>query len=643
MALIWKLRLTDGSTATAFAAEEFKRLMARLDPLSSVEDAVDDPDALAIGLDGPLDAPQVADPRYDDGIAIRVKDGKGAITGTNPRSVLMAVYRFFTEAGCEFLRPGLDGEFVPARDSASLEVDLSETPAYRHRGICIEGANSFENVANMVDYLPKVGMNTYFTQFFRPYEFFDRWYRHTDNPFFTPTPVSEATVDSFVKDYSDMLTRRGLIHQGVGHGWTAKCLGLDANGWYMTDNDAVDPERRKLIAEIDGKHNLFAGFTPNEKQGVAINTNLCYSNPEARRLFIDTIVEYCTTHHEMDYVHIWLADAPNNQCECPACQATTPSDLYVDMLNEVDEILTQKGCPTKLVFLLYLELLWPPKTARFKNTSRFTLMFAPITRTYSASYETTATGQMAPFVRNKIDLPRSVGDSLTYLKAWQALFSGDSFVYDYHYMWDHNFDLGDCALSRILVEDIANLKALGLDGLISCQITRCHLPVSLGQNLMGKALWQGKLDYEAAKADFFKAAFGADAPLAQEYLETLSRLCMPEYCRQERPALDPEAAAGFAKIPGVVEAFMPIIERNRKLPDLAQARSWDYLAQQAPLAVLVGRMLYARATGDEPTMKALWEEIKTLANRLEVTAQAVFEAPEFIRTFSRIFRKRVFL
>ena len=167
----------------------------------------------------------------------------------------------------------------------------------------------------MVDYLPKVGMNTYFTQFFRPYEFFDRWYNHTDNPVFTPTPVSEATVDLFVEDYSAMLARRGLIHQGVGHGWTAKCLGLDANGWYMTNNDDVDPERRKLIAEIDGKHNLFAGFTPNEKQGVAINTNLCYSNPEARRLFIDTIVEYCTTHHEMDYVHIWLADAPNNQCE----------------------------------------------------------------------------------------------------------------------------------------------------------------------------------------------------------------------------------------------------------------------------------------------------------------------------------------
>ena len=54
-------------------------------------------------------------------------------------------------------------------------------------------------------------------------------------------------------------------------------------------------------------------------------------------------------------------------------------------------------------------------------------------------------------------------------------------------------------------------------------------------------------------------------------------------------------------------------------------------------------MLYARATGDDASMKARWAEIQALANRLEVTAQAVFEAPEFIRTFSRIFRKRVFL
>ena len=92
-----------------------------------------------------------------------------------------------------------------------------------------------------------------------------------------------------------------------------------------------------------------------------------------------------------------------------------------------------------------------------------------------------------------------------------------------------------------------------------------------------------------------------------------------------------------------MEAFKPIIERNLNLPDLTQARSWDYLAQQAPLASLVGRMLYARATGDDASMKARWAEIQALANRLEVTAQAVFEAPEFIRTFSRIFRKRVFL
>ena len=98
-----------------------------------------------------------------------------------------------------------------------------------------------------------------------------------------------------------------------------------------------------------------------------------------------------------------------------------------------------------------------------------------------------------------------------------------------------------------------------------------------------------------------------------------------------------------AQIPGLVESFKPIIERNLNLPDMTQQRSWFYLSQQAPLAVLVSRMLYARATGNEASMKALWEEVKATANRLELTCQSVFEAPEFIRTMGRIFRKRVFL
>ena len=46
---------------------------------------------------------------------IDVTDGKGRIAGSNPRSVLLGVYRFLEEAGCRWLRPGTDGDYVPKR------------------------------------------------------------------------------------------------------------------------------------------------------------------------------------------------------------------------------------------------------------------------------------------------------------------------------------------------------------------------------------------------------------------------------------------------------------------------------------------------------------------------------------------------
>ena len=69
-------------------------------------------------------------------------------------------------------------------------------------------------------------------------------------------------------------------------------------------------------------------------------------------------------------------------------------------------------------------------------------------------------------------------------------------IRDSHYMWDHYYDLGGCRLPEILCMDIESLQKLHLDGFISCQITRCQFPTGLGQNLMGRALWQGSVEYE---------------------------------------------------------------------------------------------------------------------------------------------------
>ena len=76
----------------------------------------------------------------------------------------------------------------------------------------------------------------------------------------------------------------------------------------------------------------------------------------------------------MDLLHVWLADGTNNQCECADCAKHLPSDLYVLLLNELDEKFTAAGIDTKIVFLIYVDLLWPPKEYVIKNRDRFLIM-----------------------------------------------------------------------------------------------------------------------------------------------------------------------------------------------------------------------------------------------------------------------------
>ncbi len=156
----WQI-VVDDQEVLHFAAEEFTRLMHKLDPGATVELCASGDVAKERRLFiGKCDF-SGEDPVIDDGIFIDVKNCAGKICGANERSVLIAVYRFFREAGCVFVRPGWDGEFIPQKDSSELCVLLRETPAYRHRGVCLEGANSYENVVEMIDFLPKLGFNEF--------------------------------------------------------------------------------------------------------------------------------------------------------------------------------------------------------------------------------------------------------------------------------------------------------------------------------------------------------------------------------------------------------------------------------------------------------------------------------------------------
>ncbi|NLC67920.1 MAG: DUF4838 domain-containing protein, partial [Clostridiaceae bacterium] len=254
---------------------------------------------------------------FDDEIHVEVSQGKGIIAGVNHRSALLGVYRFLEEAGCMWVRPGKDGEYIPQKDVPGISVQLHEKASYRHRGICIEGANSYENIADIIDWAPKAGFNAYFFQFREAYTFFERWYSHANNSFKEPEPFDLDMARQLIKRAEKEIKKRDLIYHAAGHGWTCEPFGIPGLGWDEKQYE-IKPEIKQYLAEVNGKRELWGGRP--------INTNLCYSNPEARSIIINDIVQYVEKNPQVDILHFWLADDSNNQCECNGCRKMRPSD-----------------------------------------------------------------------------------------------------------------------------------------------------------------------------------------------------------------------------------------------------------------------------------------------------------------------------
>ena len=507
-------------------------------------------------------------------------------------------------------------------------VKVVETPSYRHRGVCIEGAVSYEHVRDMVDWLPKLGFNGYFIQFREAHTFFDRWYAHTLNPNTTGETLSIDKARAYTAGIEEEIAKRGLLYHKVGHGWTCEPFGISGMGWEKEAQEPP-PEIAQYLAKVKGERKLW--------DGVALNTNLCYSNPEVRRIMVEAIADYAQEHPGIDLLHFWLADGTNNNCECAGCREAKPSDFYVRMLNELDVLLTERGLPTKIVFLIYVDLLWPPDTEAIGNPDRFVLMFAPICRTYSQAFHVgDALPELPPFKRNELDFPSDVDANVAFLRAWQADFEGDSFDFDYHLMWDHVNDPGHMAISKTIGEDMKALKDIGLDGYISCQIQRVFFPTALPMTVMGRTLWDSGAGFDDIAEDYFAAAYGADGPACREYLAKLSELFDPPFVRGEKEGTE-AIAQSLGEVQGVIDGFVPVIERNVGSANPCHGASWCYLKHHGKLAGAYARALQAKAAGDLEQARSLWEETKKLGWDMEPEVHAVFDAWLFARTVNRKF------
>lgn len=542
----------------------------------------------------------------DDAVDIRVRGGRGTITGSNPRSVLFAVYRFLEQNGCRWIRPGPDGEIVPRRSLELLEATVSERASSRFRGFNNCGAESLERIVEKIEWAPKVGLNTVLLEYLLSSTLQQNWYRHDVHSLSRPESRSQAELLSYHETAVREIKKRGLLLQAVGHGWTGAFFGLtdfecSLHGGLMKDlprehyERKVPEEEKRFLALVKGERR-FHDYGP-------LFTELCYGEPEVRRRLAARVADYAEAHPEVDILHFWLSDITNRFCECEQCRTTRPGDFYVMILNAIDEELARRGLATSIAFLLYHGLLWAPERQRLRNPDRFVLMLAPGGRRYHEAYALRGDESLlASFAYNANSDPDDIRGFIASLEAWRSGFGGPGFVFDYHMCVYHYYDLGCLGFCSVLAEDLRRLAAIGLHGSVACQIVRSYSPTAYPLHLQARMLWNPRTDTDALAAEYFAAAFGDDGPACRTYLDELSARSHRDhfFCAsaQQMASGGAEVAADLARIPEVIERMRPVIERNLVTEtDPCRKTSWALLHLHAEIALSLAHALRALAEG----------------------------------------------
>ncbi len=577
---------------------------------------------LGLYADCGLEAPSVADPALDDAIHVRFERGEGRVAGTNPRSVLLGVYRLLRELGCRWVRPGPTGELIPRRSLKDVAISLDETASYRHRVVCIEGAVSLSNVLDVVDWLPKVGFNGFYMQFQDGYTFFDRWYSHQGHPHRErKEPIERGMAREFTRVIEGEIARRGLLYHAVGHGWHAEAFGVPGTGWMEMED--VSAEFKEKIALVAGRRTVL--------WGKPMLTALCYSDPEVQERMARCIADYAEVHRDVDYLHVWLDDSYNNKCECERCRTKRTFDFYVQILNTLDEELTRRELDTRVVFLAYADLLMPPLQEWFEDEGRFTFMYANGRNDYGQALEPVGE-EVEPLSFELNRMPRrglkSVEQVAARLQDWMERWEDDSFIFEYY------GGAETVERARVVWQDVRNYRRFGLNGLVNCQALRVWFPTGLGMVTMGRTLWDTELEFEDIAADYFAAAYGPDGAACRKFLSETEQLT-----GEINRLLDAEedAAGAVEELEGLVEEFGPVLERNEAAEgdDLCRETSWRLMGLYVRIMREFTEYARARAAGHPAAMGMIGHPLREQLLEVEDEYQPYLEPRRALR---RIFR-----
>lgn len=605
-----KLWIAQSSETLLYAAEELAKYMHMMDGTDAVISP--DPDAdIKLGLfaDLGLPADDVNDPMLDDVVEVQIKDRRGYIAGSNERSVLMGVYTYLKSAGCRWVRPGAAGEYIPQKELATHSCTYRKKADYPFRGQCIEGAISFEHVRDTILWLPKINMNLFMIEQIVPYNYMNRWYRHNSNPKWNEEEPPYEQYCEWCLELEHTIKKCGLQLHAMGHGALNEPFGIR----HMISGDPYDipEETKKAFALVKGKRELY--------KSSPFFTQLCMSQEWVQDRVVTWLADYLEEKPYIDFLHFWLADSVNNHCECEDCIKHTPSDLYVQMLNKLDAVLTQRGNPAKIIFIMYTDTLWPPIKEKLNNPSRFIMTTACSGKEYSDKRNPDG---MLPWKRNSYRDYGGLANVLNFVDGWEKHGKFQKFIYEYWLYTTHFSDPGYLFLSRRIANNIKKLHLIEFDGIMSDQTQRAYFPTALPDTVIGEFLFDTKLDTEAFIDDYLTACYGGDAAAAKEYLEKLSSIfefdalnIRKSIVAQDTGANDPLAKrAGIsgnkplgeqiATTPQIVDAFADTVQKNLSVTDPCHAESWKLLTYHGEYCKHLSKIFYAMSENDDEKVLA---------------------------------------
>ena len=611
-----------------FAASELKKYLRMMQPNGGdikIAYAPDASEGFRLGLmqDFGLDVSDAEDADLDDILYIDADANGGIIAGDNPRSVLLAVYEFLRQNGCRWLFPGIDGEYVPMKAPSAVKYRFK--PSMRYRGPCIEGATSQQVLLDTLDFMPKVGMNVFQMQFLVPTVFYTRHYTHNDNAKRAPEPLSNETMLQWKTACEAEMSKRGIQFHDVGHGWTVAPFGIDTSaGWENIDDSSLSEDAKKYLALYNGKRTLY--------KGIALNTQFCMSSPEARKKIASYIADYSAIHSNVDYIHVWLGDDHNNHCECEDCAKKSVSDWYIMLLNDIDDALAAKNLNTRIVFIQYTETTWAPVKEKINNPDRFTMMLAPISRSYTRTLTDKKIDSLPPFVRNNATLPRDLDTYMAHYKEWRKTWGGSAFAFEYHF-WRHQIlEPSGMLLAKRIYEDVEAYKANGVDGIVACGSQRSYFPCGIAYYVFARKQYDISLSFEDIVKDYFACAFGDDWEKFVSYLYEIADIFGDKYLEGEESAdttksryYNPQRAEKLRKADIVISKGRDLIKSHYNSPDRIKTVSVRILEEHADYFTLLAKAFALKADGKTVEALDVLAELQKHIDAKEIYTEPYFD------------------